>query len=142
MLWNIRIQYQNYVYITTGCAILFLETDVSCDGEIFSVRYIKGYSTRERERRGEADRQRKGRLDSSPYITRSTEQPKLNPWKSDWSVFYLNRFVLLIVYVREIKAYCQEKNWQITLSTKATVNKLSLLSLGKTWGAPLKFNWY
>ena len=71
------------MYITTGCAILFLETDVSCDGEIFSVRYIKGYFTRERESRGEADRQRKGRLDSSPYITRSTEQPKLNPWKSD-----------------------------------------------------------
>ena len=44
------------MYITTGYAILFLETDVSCDGEIFSVRYIKGYSTRERESRGEADR--------------------------------------------------------------------------------------
>ena len=71
------------MYITTDCAILFLETDVSCDGEIISVRYTKGYSTRERESRGEADRQGKCRLDSSPYITRSTQQPKFNPWKSD-----------------------------------------------------------
>ena len=51
------------MYITTGCAIVFLETDITCDGEILSVRYIKGYSTSKERGRGEEKLTGRGKAD-------------------------------------------------------------------------------
>ena len=45
------MEYENTV-TKLGCAILFLETDISCDGEILSARYkrVTLHNKRERER--------------------------------------------------------------------------------------------
>ena len=58
--WNV-VKYKNTV-TELGCAILFLEIDISCDGKILSARYkrVTLHNKREREREseswGEADK--------------------------------------------------------------------------------------